>query len=486
MKYLVIQVTAPSEIDCFSNYSHRQLFVNVSGHPAWTFYMEKRMLFNFELPSRDGLVHVLPISGGADSSCLALLMHERFPEISFRMFFSDTGAEPVSTYEFLDLIEQVTGRPIERIKPELDLFQLVDRFNGFLPSSQARWCTRELKLKSFQKWMKQFDGQPMAMYVGVRRDEPGRVAFTIDGVETVMPFVDAGWGRSEVFGYLSSSVGVPRTYQTRTRSGCTVCPFQRRSEVVGLLQYQPIEFVRGMKYEKLNGNDVARHQEGVPIWKDATIGANWLSMPMPKEGEVISGSRPKKDGLFQTTGIFVAGEFFMADDMGVGSFVWHQRLISFSPTLGGIKRQVDDRFRHLLHASEAYELTPDEIRRNAKFAVWYLELPADVLDVTGPIGKSYTWQQGQSYAQVRHITQWATRVLNAEQLRLQSEAVVKSEMSIEYEWRESARQVILELQGSPNPVGQVVSGQWYEPTEKEPELTEEEELSLLPCPMCHI
>lgn len=444
------------------------------------------MLFNYELPSQEDLVHVIPISGGADSSCLALLMHERFPLTRFRMMTTDTGAELPETYEFLDLIERVTGNPIERIKPELDLFELVEKYNGFLPSAQARWCTNQLKLKSFQGWMKQFAGQPMAMYVGLRADEPGRLAFAVDGVQTVMPFIDAGWGRSDVFGYLSATVGVPRSYQTRTRSGCTVCPFQRRQEIVGLLQHQPVEFVRGMKYEKLTGNDVDRHKEGVPIWKDTGLGANWLSMPMPKEGGIITGSKPKKDGLFQTTGIFVAGEFFMADDMGGGSFVWHQRLVSYSPSLHGIKRQVDDRYRHLLHASEAYELTPDEIRSNAKFAVWYLELPADVLDVSGPVGKSYTWQQGQSYAQVRHIIQWATRVLNAEQLRLQSEAVVKSELSVQYEWRESARQVIHELQGSPNPVGQVVSGQWYQPTEKEPVLTEEEELSLLPCPMCHI
>jgi 3'-phosphoadenosine 5'-phosphosulfate sulfotransferase (PAPS reductase)/FAD synthetase len=443
-------------------------------------------LNGFQLHDEPGMVHCIPLSGGADSSALALLLHERYPEIDFVLMNTDTGAESPESYEVLDQIEKITGKKIDRVKGEHDLWGLIEKYNGFLPSSQSRWCTRELKLVVFKKWMEKYKGRKMAMYIGIRSDEASRLAFSIDGVDTVMPFIDAGWKRADVFNYLSRTVGIPKSYMTRSRSGCSVCPFVRRQEVVGLLERQPGEFEKGMRYEKLNEEDKNRHAPGMPLWMDSGIAGNWLSFPMPGENEVITGKKVKSNDLFGNSGMFAAVEYFEDAMPGMPSFVWHQRLISYSPSLNGIKRQVNDRYQHLLATAEVYEMTPEDIRNKAKFAVWYVEHPAEVMDVDGPGKGSYTWQNGQSYAQVRHITDWLKRALHAEQMRREANMKVKSELSFEYEFREASKDGIAAAEKSGISVGNVIGGMWQKPKEVAEELTEEEELSLLPCPMCHI
>ena len=57
--------------------------------------------------------HVLGLSGGKDSSALAIFMRDKVPEMEY--FFTDTGAELPETYEYLDKLEAYLGKPIKRI-----------------------------------------------------------------------------------------------------------------------------------------------------------------------------------------------------------------------------------------------------------------------------------------------------------------------------------------------------------------------------------
>ena len=56
-------------------------------------------------------VYLLPVSGGADSTALAILLHEIAPHIPFRMVFTDTGAEEKDTLDMLDRLEKWLGNP---------------------------------------------------------------------------------------------------------------------------------------------------------------------------------------------------------------------------------------------------------------------------------------------------------------------------------------------------------------------------------------
>ena len=47
--------------------------------------------------------HILGLSGGKDSTALAIYMRDRVPEMEY--FFCDTGAELPETYEYLAKLE---------------------------------------------------------------------------------------------------------------------------------------------------------------------------------------------------------------------------------------------------------------------------------------------------------------------------------------------------------------------------------------------
>lgn len=51
--------------------------------------------------ARDALRHVLLLSGGKDSTALALYMREQHPEIGMEYVFCDTHKELQETYEYL-------------------------------------------------------------------------------------------------------------------------------------------------------------------------------------------------------------------------------------------------------------------------------------------------------------------------------------------------------------------------------------------------
>ena len=57
--------------------------------------------------------HICGISGGKDSSALAVYLRDRVPEMEY--FFCDTGAELPETYEYLDRLETALGKPIARL-----------------------------------------------------------------------------------------------------------------------------------------------------------------------------------------------------------------------------------------------------------------------------------------------------------------------------------------------------------------------------------
>ncbi len=78
--------------------------------------------------------HVLGISGGKDSSALAIYMRDRIPQMEY--FFCDTGKELKETYEYIDKLEVYLGKPINRLLPERDFDHWLQIFGNYLPSSR--------------------------------------------------------------------------------------------------------------------------------------------------------------------------------------------------------------------------------------------------------------------------------------------------------------------------------------------------------------
>ena len=203
--------------------------------------------------------HLLGLSGGKDSSALAVYMRDRVPEMEY--FFSDTGKELPETYQFLDRLEVFLGKPIARLNMERDPSENRDfdhwltLYGGLLPSSQVRWCTVNLKIRPFEEYV----GEDKAYnYVAIRADED-RVGYkplktaALRNIEPKYPFKEDGITKEDVYRILEESgLGLPDYYKWRTRSGCYFCFFQRKSEWVGLLEQHPDLFELAKGYEKFN------------------------------------------------------------------------------------------------------------------------------------------------------------------------------------------------------------------------------------------
>ena len=198
-------------------------------------------------PDRD-VRHICGISGGKDSSALAVYMRHRIPQMEY--FFCDTGAELPETYEYLTRLEVILGRPIVRLNAERGFDHWFEVFRGALPSPQMRWCTKNMKIKPIESWI---GDDPAVSYVAIRADESNRKGHisTKPNITTRFPFVEDGINHDAVLRLLDDAgIGLPEYYSWRTRSGCYFCFYQRKAEWVGLAEHHPELFDRAVAIEQ--------------------------------------------------------------------------------------------------------------------------------------------------------------------------------------------------------------------------------------------
>ncbi|MCX7978925.1 MAG: phosphoadenosine phosphosulfate reductase family protein [Bdellovibrionaceae bacterium] len=206
--------------------------------------------------------HVLGLSGGKDSTALAVYMRDKEPEMEY--FFSDTGAELPETYEYLEKLEAYLGKKIVRLNPGKTFEELLERKNGYLPSPKARWCTVTMKIIPFEQFVGDDD---VISYIGIRADEnrSGYIS-TKPNIKPVFPFKEAGIGIKEVHEILNrSGLGLPKYYEWRSRSGCYFCFFQRKKEWMGLLERHPDLYEKSKSFEKTVGDKKFTWVEGTTL-----------------------------------------------------------------------------------------------------------------------------------------------------------------------------------------------------------------------------
>jgi len=186
------------------------------------------------------------ISGGKDSSALALYMRDRVPQMEY--FFCDTGSELPETYEYLQRLETALGKPIARLNSDRNFDHWLWVYQGALPSPQMRWCTKTLKIKPLEEWIGE---RETFSYIAIRADEhrDGYISHKAN-IHPVYPFKENGIDKDGVMRILEEAgLGLPEYYEWRTRSGCYFCFFQRKAEWVGLADRHPDLFEKAVAYE---------------------------------------------------------------------------------------------------------------------------------------------------------------------------------------------------------------------------------------------
>lgn len=256
--------------------------------------------FNDNRPVR----HVLNVSGGKDSSALALLMAgrvkglEHFRHDGMEYVFCDTQKELPETYEFLARLEAELGSKIIHLNSKAGFDHWHKVFGGYLPSPQNRWCTKMLKLKPFEAHV---GDDNVVSYVGLRADED-RIGYISKkpNIRTRYPLKEAGIDYQGVIRILEDSgLGLPTFMKWgRTNSGCTFCFFQTPFEWIRLFETYPDRFEEAMRYETFDPNDPNKQftwMEGAPLSslldpkeRDRVLTAGIRDGPSKPDGKLIS------------------------------------------------------------------------------------------------------------------------------------------------------------------------------------------------------
>ena len=196
--------------------------------------------------------HILGLSGGKDSTALAILLHQEVPQMEY--FFCDTHRELPETYDYLERIKARLGIKIEYLSAKRGFEHWLDIYGGVLPSPQMRWCTKQMKIHPLEKFIGDDDA---ISYVGIRADEQrdGYIS-TKPGIQVRYPFKERGLVKADILSLLEESgIGLPSYYEWRSRSGCYFCFFQRKYEWVMLHHHHPDLFAKAVDYEQ-------RHKDG--------------------------------------------------------------------------------------------------------------------------------------------------------------------------------------------------------------------------------
>ena len=152
--------------------------------------------------------HVLGISGGKDSAALAVYLFQKYPQLPVDYYTCDTGKELDETYQLLDVLQSYLGKPFTVLRaakdsPEDAFDHYLKLYGGFLPSSEARWCTKKLKLEPFERYI---GSDPVVSYVGIRADEDreGYISHK-PNVQSIFPFRKNIWSEDVIGKFLSNA-----------------------------------------------------------------------------------------------------------------------------------------------------------------------------------------------------------------------------------------------------------------------------------------
>ena len=399
----------------------------------------------FTLPEADA--HVVGISSGNDSSSVALIMGALFPNLeNLHYVFTDTGVEVDGTEQQIAKIEEITGRKVLRLSAGVDLFTLIEGYGNFLPSQRSRYCTVSSKIKPLLAYFdtlaqEKGEGTRIASYVGIRADEPQRRGgeYGDGGAVSHFPLQALGFTRKDVYALVDKWLGLPTYYANKSRSGCSICIFSRRSEVLAQLDTPTETVARAINMEGLSEQATAKLTAyPASVCDQVGVARNHLTYAIPaslvpEEGPHREAVMPweslratiddSDNGDLFGNSLQGAKRFFVAvemhiGDMGQGAECYYQKYITHSTSLGGIKKALKFHWQHkvdtrelLGHDSEAH------LRDALRIAIF--EVALEDADEHLLIDKedAYTWQNdGQPLLLLRKTKYLLEQILLTEGL----------------------------------------------------------------------
>lgn len=202
--------------------------------------------------------HIAMLSYGQDSSAMVVKMLEEGMKLDY-IVFTDTGLEFDAMYQYKKDFDAYIKR---RFDMEVTNIGNPDRFDEFcfgkftkgeregevrgLPMTLGmQYCTRELKVVPFEKWAKQFDD--ITLYIGYTYSELKRA--DVQDERQKFPLIDFKMRESNITPFLQERNIWNPLYKHFTRTGCFLCPKQKKEAFFKLWKHYKKEWQIMLDYE---------------------------------------------------------------------------------------------------------------------------------------------------------------------------------------------------------------------------------------------
>lgn len=208
---------------------------------------------------------IASVSGGKDS--VALWLYLRRLGLDPVAVFQDTGWEWDGHYAHLELLEARIGK-LHRVAAPMSFEEQVRR-KGMFPKNVSkgnkggRWCTAELKLEPFRKWLDAYrdsTGEDVVVAIGIRRDEGAKRADALEwewsdfyDCEVWRPLVE--WTLADVAAehHRAAIPMHPLYHHGAERVGCWPCIHSSKAELSVMARIDPERVERVAALERETG-----------------------------------------------------------------------------------------------------------------------------------------------------------------------------------------------------------------------------------------
>jgi 3'-phosphoadenosine 5'-phosphosulfate sulfotransferase (PAPS reductase)/FAD synthetase len=390
------------------------------------------------------LIHLVGVSSGLDSTTTALVLKVLFPDVKFVYVFTDTGFEVDGTEAALQKLEAFLGQPILRPSSPYDFMTTIkmaskDGNGSFIPSQRQRWCTQVLKIMPFQAFIEQLrlscDTEvEFATYTGIRADEPTRTGASFSGdTGNYFPLQALGLDKTAVNTIVERTLGIPLYYQEKSRSGCAICIYSRRSEIIAAWRTSTALVQQAAAFET-HPDKITAILNDLPPLVSSSIGEgrnhigfprpDWLGYPtIGSQGKRGKNARKETLDMFSAKSkhLYAAVEYeYHSGIPGLAlPQVYFERFITYSTSLGGLKIALKHFWLHRLQTKELHQQDSEAaMRENKQMAIVQIEVDDfEQLVPEKPEG-TFTWQgDGKSLLAIRKTSAIIEHILLCEGLR---------------------------------------------------------------------
>ena len=197
-----------------------------------------------------------------------------------KIIFANTGKEEEATLKFVDECSKRWNVPIAWLEyAEVDgehsfkvvdyqtasrngepFEQIIKHFNNALPNGRARYCSANLKTRTFYRYLKSIGWEEWQSFLGIRADEPKRVVKfrtnpNPEGKhETVyLPLAQDNISSKDVSNFWKQQdfdLGLPNINGKTMHGNCDLCMLKPKAQILSLIQEKPERALWWIKQEE--------------------------------------------------------------------------------------------------------------------------------------------------------------------------------------------------------------------------------------------